>query len=222
MLAGDFNIDLLDFEQNKKVQNFISLIFQFGLVPTTNKPAKITKDTNSAIDHIIVNSIINNEFKTAILTGDISDHFPIIYAFKSKTKLDIPKTQFLYKRIINENLMKAYKSRLHEISWELIKSIKDPNESKKKFIAILTSIYDEFLPKHRIKARHNKNSTPWITRSIAKYSKPKQKLYEKFLKNRTSVNEMNYKNYRRLLESVKRKSKKFFHSKQLMQFQGNF
>ena len=118
--------------------------------------------------------------------------------------------------------MKAYKSRLHEISWELIKSIKDPNESKKKFIAILTSIYDEFLPKHRIKARHNKNSTPWITRSIAKYSKPKQKLYEKFLKNRTSVNEMNYKNYRRLLESVKQKSKKIFHSKQLMQFQGNF
>ena len=37
LLAGDFNINLLYFEENKKVQNFINLIFQFGLVPTTNK-----------------------------------------------------------------------------------------------------------------------------------------------------------------------------------------
>ena len=84
-MAGDFNINLLHFEQNKKVQNFINLMFQFGLVPTTNKP-KVTKDTISAIDHIITNSIINNEFKTAILTADISDHFPIISAFKGNVQ----------------------------------------------------------------------------------------------------------------------------------------
>ena len=141
---GHFNLNLLHFEENKKVQSFINLAFQFGLVPATNKPTRITKDTVSAIDHIITNSIINSEFKSAILTADISDHFPIIYTFKLKMKLDIPKTQFLYKRIINENLTKAFKSRLHEISWEVIKSIKDPNESYQKFIAILTSIYDDF------------------------------------------------------------------------------
>ena len=84
-MAGDFNINLLHFEQNKKVQNFINLMFQFGLVPTTSKP-KVTKDTISAIDHIIANSIINNEFKTAILTADISDHFPIISAFKGNVQ----------------------------------------------------------------------------------------------------------------------------------------
>ena len=52
-------------------------MFQFGLVPTTNLPTRITKDTISAIDYI-TNSIIKNEFKTVT----ISDHFPIIYAFK--------------------------------------------------------------------------------------------------------------------------------------------
>ena len=72
-----------------------------------------------------------------------------------------------------------------------MKSIKDPNESYKKFIAILTSIYDEFFPKSRIKVRHNKNSTPWLRRGIAKFSKRKQKLYEEILKICTSENEMN-------------------------------
>ena len=91
-------------------------MFQFGLVPTANKSTRITKDTISAIVHTKTNSIINNEFKTAILTADISDHLPIIYAFKLKTKLVIPKTQFLHKHIINENLIKSFKSRLYEIS----------------------------------------------------------------------------------------------------------
>ena len=53
LLAGDFNVNLLHFEQNKKVQNFMNLMLQFVLVLTTNKPTRITKDTISAIDHII-------------------------------------------------------------------------------------------------------------------------------------------------------------------------
>ena len=93
LVAGDFNINLLHFEQNKKVQNFINLMFQFGLVAATNKLIRITKDMISAIGHVITNSIINQKFKTAMLIADICDHFPIIYTIKLKTKLDIPKTQ---------------------------------------------------------------------------------------------------------------------------------
>ena len=99
----------------------------------------------------------------------------------------------MYKRIINKNLIKAFTPRLREISSEIIKSIKDPNESYKKFIVILASIYYEFFPKSQI--RHDKNSTSWITRGIAKSSKHQQKLYKKFLKNRTLENEMSYENY---------------------------
>ena len=86
ILAGDFNINVLDFEQNNKVQNFVNLMFQFGLVPTINKPTRVTNKTISAIDHIIINSIYSNDFKTGIIKTDISDHFPIIYAFKFHQK----------------------------------------------------------------------------------------------------------------------------------------
>ena len=94
LLSGDFSINLIHFEQNKNVQNFINLMFQFGLVPATNKPTRITKTTISAIDHIITNSIINNEFKSAILTADISDHFPIIYTYQLKVKFISLKLSF--------------------------------------------------------------------------------------------------------------------------------
>ena len=75
MLAGDLNINLLYLEHNKKFQNFIKLMFQFGLLPATNKPTRITKDTISTLYHMMTNTIINKKFQTAILTADISDHF---------------------------------------------------------------------------------------------------------------------------------------------------
>ena len=42
----------------------IGHLFQFVLVPTTNIPTRISKDTISTIYLIIANSIINNECKT--------------------------------------------------------------------------------------------------------------------------------------------------------------
>ena len=47
---------------SKKVQNFVNLMLQFGLVPTINKPTRVTKRTISAIDHIIRNSVCNNDY----------------------------------------------------------------------------------------------------------------------------------------------------------------
>ena len=78
-LAGDFNINLLDFQTNKKVQSFVNLMFGFSMIPTINKPTRVTKHTATAIDNIITNCIINSDFKSAIVKTDLSDHFPIIF-----------------------------------------------------------------------------------------------------------------------------------------------
>ena len=50
-------------------------------------------------------------------------------------------------------------------------------------------------------------------------SKRKQKLYENFF--RTVLNEENYKTYTSLFESIKRKSKKSYFSKQILQYKNN-
>ena len=68
-------------------------MFQFGLVPTINKPTSVTNKTISAIDHIITNSIFNNDFKTAIIRTDISDHFPITNTFFYKQPIFDPRPE---------------------------------------------------------------------------------------------------------------------------------
>ena len=47
------------------------------MIPTINKPTRVTKKTTTAIAQIITNSFAGNAFKTAILKSDVSDHFPI-------------------------------------------------------------------------------------------------------------------------------------------------
>ena len=40
VLAGDFYLNVLDFEDNKKVQNFINFTFRYGMIPTINKTTR--------------------------------------------------------------------------------------------------------------------------------------------------------------------------------------
>ena len=55
-------------------------------------------------------------------------------------------------------------------------------------------IYDKSFPKLEVKVKLKSDQrSPWITKGISKSSKKKQRLYEKFLKNRTPKNEETYK-----------------------------
>ena len=77
IMAGDFNMNLLDFEQNKKVQNFLNIMFGHSMMPVINKLTRVTKNTATAIDHVFINSVTTTKFKTRMIKSDISDHFPI-------------------------------------------------------------------------------------------------------------------------------------------------
>ena len=88
-------------------------------------------------------------------------------------------------------------------------------------ITIFSSLYDKCFPKKKIKLKPQKYNNPWITKGIKKSSKRKQKLYEKFLKNRNEKNEKLYKSYINLFESVKRKSKRVYYSSKILELKNN-
>ena len=53
-----------------------------------------------------------------------------------------------------------------------------------------------------------KSKSPWFTVGLRKSSRKKQKLYEKFLKNRTWKNEKHYLIYKKHFEKIKLTAKK--------------
>ena len=213
MFAGDFNINVLDYEYNGKVKSFFDLMYQRNFIPTINKPTRVGKKTATAIDHIITDYVLTCDFKTAILKTDLTDHFPIVIALKNYgTSQQHSKTKHKYKRSYNEENIKAFNQRLLSVNWDVVKNCDDPNEAYKQFFNIFNSIYDIYFPKVflRLKAKHIQS--PWITKGIVKSSKRKKKLYEKFLKHGTRETELAYKSYENLFESLKKKAKKKYYS----------
>ena len=81
------------------------------------------------------------------------------------------------------------------------------------FMKLPTQIIIKFNSKTRL--------SPWITRVILKSSKRKEKLYEKFSKNRNSVNKENYKTFARSFESIKQKLKKNYYHNLLITYEND-
>ena len=103
---------------------------------------------------------------------------------------------------------------MRDINWGKVRQCRNANEANINFFNIIDSLYDECFPVAKIRLKQKKHFTPWITRGIKKSSKRKQKLYEKFLK-------QNYFERKNLFESIKRKSKKSYFSKKILQYKNN-
>ena len=53
-MLGDFNMNVLKYHTSKSVKNFVDLIFEYGSLPTINKPTRITRKNSTVIDNIII------------------------------------------------------------------------------------------------------------------------------------------------------------------------
>ena len=65
----------------------------------------------------------------------------------------------------------------------------------------------------KVKIKRKSFNSPWLkTNGSVKSSKKKQRLVEKFFKNRNSENELDYKQYKTIFQSLKIRSKKNYYS----------
>ena len=174
ILLSDFNISLLDFHKNKRVQSCVTLIFRFGLIPIINKPTCVTRHTATVTDHVFTNTIKDNiEIKTAILKTDISNYFPIIFATKNKIDAEIPE-QFIFKRNISDQSIDRFKEKLRNINWNNINILQNVNVALSKFLEGFLSLYNECFSKIKFKSKPQRQCNPWVTKGIRKSSKRKQ------------------------------------------------
>ena len=114
-VAVVFNLNVLDYEICKIVQECLNTIYENGMIPIINKSPEVTNKTVTATDHILTNSYTETSFKTASLKCDVSDHFPsylIIRSLKFSSKKEIIYT---YKRSFNEQSIFKFKKKLFQI-----------------------------------------------------------------------------------------------------------
>ena len=151
-LVGDFNINVLDFENNVKVKTFVNFAFPNSLIALINKPTSATKANATVIDHVLTNTFLNKSIKTGIFKTEISDHFPIFLITDPITSSETKnKWKLLYKRTINTTAKENFKNILARNNWDYIKEIDNPNEAYSKILYDFASFYEEVFPKLEIK-----------------------------------------------------------------------
>ena len=77
IVAGDFNIDLLKYEQHQNTEQFLNCLLTNTLLPTITRPTRITEYTSTLLDNIFVSCFehLKNSF---VIYDDMSDHLPTI------------------------------------------------------------------------------------------------------------------------------------------------
>ena len=75
--CGDFNLDILNYNNNENTLNLLNSLMSQSLIPIIiTKPSPITDQTATLIDKIFMTKL--NGFVSSILISDLSDHLPLL------------------------------------------------------------------------------------------------------------------------------------------------
>ena len=83
IIAGDFNINLLNYENHSETENFLNNLFSHLQYPVITRPTRFCSTTSTLIDNIFVDNSCGDHH-AGIFISDISDHLPIFYISSNK------------------------------------------------------------------------------------------------------------------------------------------
>ena len=114
-------------------KTFSILSLKMAFFPAINRPTRITKTSETAIDHILTNTILEFEVHSGIIKNDKSDHFGTFCVLKTDVERQNNNEKIL-RRDIGESNVKKFKELMNTVDWTLITRTLNPNDSYRIFI----------------------------------------------------------------------------------------
>ena len=151
--------------------DFINNMFAHSYVPVINIATRITDHTSSLIDNIFVRCN-NNNYRSAVVYADISDHFPVIVQLsvlaKNIARNDTTVTKRFYddKSLHNFNLQLSAPDVWNEV-YKVINNGGNSNDAMTEFYKVHNEAFESCFPEKIV--RQSKKQTPrhdWITKGL--------------------------------------------------------
>lgn len=175
-VCADFNINFLNVN-DVKIRQFVNLIECFNLRTIISDPTRITENSETLIDNIIVKS---NTEVTCTQTVDtlLSDHLALLVDFRT-AKADQMKKSWKHSRLFTEGNNLMFESLLRGESWRSVINSNDANDCYKMFHENFTYYFNVAFPKKLVYSNFGMDrSRNWVSGDICKLSKTKRKLYQ--------------------------------------------
>ena len=136
---------------------------------------------------------------TGILYTDISDHFPVFYIDgTSQTK---NPSLYFKKRTFPEQNVAQFSLKLRDRNWSDLLACNDPEIAYTVFSNTITELFDTCFPLRTVKHGY-KTRKPWLTESLKKSIRRKNKLYHRKQKSKSEEHGQLYKQYRNKLNKL--------------------
>ena len=215
LICMDHNLDLVKHDIHPLTNDFIELNLEKQLLPTISKPTRVTRNTATLIDNIMIGRKFQTNYESMIAISDISDHFPCIVNIMG-TQLFKKKKSVITTRGLNTRKIEQIKTKLNQINWNEELIHKDTSDAFDTFHEELLNTLDSIAPYHEVIIARNKlRRDPWMSMGLMRCLRKQHTLYKQFITNRTDTSlELRYKTYRNKLKEILRKTReKYFKDK---------
>ena len=180
IICGDYNLNMLNYDSNNYVREFVDNMAGFSLLPVISIPTRVTENSYTTIDNIFI-TCPTNIIAGGILSS-LSDHFPIFLILKDV--LEIPAVDELPITIRfrpnNDTLMTSFREAILFYDFNL--NDLEPEEAWLHFSEKLYGIYDNIFPIQTKYISPKSARKPWIDVAIVRKIKRRDNMYVSLLR----------------------------------------
>ena len=210
IIVGDINFNLFNPRNDLNINEYINSLLAFNYCPLITRPTRINDNVNrvipcSLVDHIWCNLRHGFSHMSAVVKTTITDHFPVLYAFKTNLTYAIKSIKF---RMINEGNINSFVNNVNNECFDNIYEIDDTDDAFTYFYNKLFSIYNNSCPIKKRRLKHNNINNPWVTPKLKKCIKKKYLLYN--LLRRGLIQKSYYNKYKNTLNWVSNKMRRLY------------
>ena len=153
IIGTDQNFDFLKIEINNNTSELLNTYLSSSIIPTINKPTRVTHSTATLIDNILVKYKPNLDIYSGIIISDLSDHMPVFCFMNYHNDKHSIKTPLTFEtRPLSKESVTHLIQVLETINWNYLKSY-SIEDAYNDFISKLNELRDRHIPKKRVKSR---------------------------------------------------------------------
>ena len=145
ILGMDHNLDLLHSDTHTPTHKFLNMFLDMHLFPTITHPSRITQMSATLIDNIFISEKLQQDYDSALLVTDTSDHLPIMCLLKQTRITDKTPLTFESRSLMAEKL-NIVKNKLYLEDWYGLLNKSDVDENFNLLNDKISNALDEVAP----------------------------------------------------------------------------
>ena len=149
IIGMDHNLDFIKSNIHSGTEKFIGSLQAKSLFPCITRPTRITKNSSTLIDNIIINERIRDRQKSCVILHDLSDHFPsLIILNELFAKKRAPKE--IMSSCITDYKLSNLKEDLYSVDWKEVLIKVNVDESYCNFLNQLSDCIYTHIPMKKL------------------------------------------------------------------------